>query len=96
MLAVRVSIWVPDIVPGLMDGLTPAGRPEVVSETVPENPPTLVTVIVLVALPPCGTETAAGDGDKENPGAGFTVSVTCPVADVKSVVSFGVKVALRV
>jgi hypothetical protein len=39
----------------------------------PENPPTSVIVIKLVPLPPCGTDTAAGEAERVNAGAVFTV-----------------------
>jgi hypothetical protein len=45
----------------------------------PENPPTSVTVIVLVLLPPWATETDVGEDDKVKSGVGFTVTVTVPV-----------------
>jgi hypothetical protein len=41
--------------------VTPAGRPVAESVTVPVKPPLRVSVMVLVALPPCGTLRLAGD-----------------------------------
>ena len=52
MLAVSVSTWVPANEPAAKDDETPLGNPEVASVTLPENPPTSVTVMVLVALLP--------------------------------------------
>jgi hypothetical protein len=52
-LAVRVSTLVPVV--GLVPkvAVTPLGRPEAASVTLPVNPPTSVTEIVLVPLLPC-------------------------------------------
>jgi len=52
LLAVRVSTLVPVVgfVPN--DAVTPLGRPEAASVTLPVNPPTSVTVMVLVPLLP--------------------------------------------
>jgi hypothetical protein len=47
-LAVRVKVLVVVVLVGLKDAVTPAGRPEAVRLTAPVNPPTSVTVIVLV------------------------------------------------
>jgi hypothetical protein len=82
VLAIKVSTWVPAAEPAAKDDVTPLGKPVAASVTLPENPPTLVTVIVLVPLPPCATETDTGEGDSVKPGATFTVNITWPVAVV--------------
>jgi hypothetical protein len=53
LLAVSVSTLVPVVgfVPNA--AVTPVGRPDAARVTLPVNPPTSVTVIVLVPLPPC-------------------------------------------
>jgi hypothetical protein len=79
VLAISVSTWVPAAEPAAKDDVTPLGKPVAASATLPENPPTLVTVMVLVPLPPCATETDMGEGDNVKPGAGFTVTVTVPI-----------------
>ena len=64
-LAVRLSVLV--LVVGFVpnDAVTPLGRPEAASVTLPENPPTSVTVIVLVpAAPPRVIDTLLGEADK--------------------------------
>ena len=78
MLTVSVSTWVPGEVPAANDDVTPLGNPVVASETLPVNPPTSVTVIVLVPLPPCATETELAEADSVKPGAAFTVTMTVP------------------
>jgi len=64
LLAVSVSTLVPVVgfVPN--DAVTPLGRPDAASVTLPENPPTSVTVIVLVPLLPCVTDTLLGEADR--------------------------------
>ena len=52
-LAVRVSTLVPVVGFVPKAAVTPLGRPEAARVTLPVNPPTSVTVIVLVPLPPC-------------------------------------------
>jgi hypothetical protein len=63
LLAVRVSVLVE--VAGLVPNVavTPLGNPEAASVTLPENPPTSVTVIVLVPLLPCVTVTLLGEAE---------------------------------
>src|ERR1700727_1609700 len=60
LLAVSVNTLVVAVLVGLNDAVTPAGRPEAASATLPVNPPVGVTVIVLVLLPPCATLMALG------------------------------------
>ena len=52
MLAVSVSVLVLVVGFVLNDAVTPLGRPEAARVTLPVNPPTSVTVIVLVPLLP--------------------------------------------
>src|SRR6202161_1256305 len=63
-LAVRVSTLVPVVgfVPNA--AVTPLGRPDAASVTLPVNPPTSVTVIVLVPLLPCVIVRLLGESDK--------------------------------
>lgn len=52
-LAVRVNVLVDVVGFGLNTAVTPLGNPDAARVTLPENPPTSVTVIVLVPFPPC-------------------------------------------
>jgi hypothetical protein len=63
LLAVRVNVLV--LVVGFVPkfAVTPLGRPDAVSVTLPLNPPISVTVIVLVPLPPCVTVTLLGEAE---------------------------------
>jgi hypothetical protein len=72
VLTASVSAWVPAADPSAKDAETPAGKPEAESATSPENPPILVTMMVLVPLPPCAIDTVAGVADKEKLGGGAT------------------------
>lgn len=60
-LAVNVSVLVLVAGFGLNAAVTPVGRPEAASVTLPVNPSSGVTVIVLVPAPPCMTVIEAGD-----------------------------------
>ena len=62
-LAVNVSTLVPVVgfVPNA--AVTPLGRPDAARVTLPLNPPTSVTEIVLVPLPPCVTVTLLGEAE---------------------------------
>lgn len=51
-LAVRVNVLVEVVGLGLKFAVTPLGRPDAARVTLPVNPPTSVTVMVLVPLPP--------------------------------------------
>jgi hypothetical protein len=64
LLAVSVSTLVPVV--GLVPNaaVTPLGRPDAARVTLPVNPPTSVTVIVLVPLPPCVIVRLLGESDK--------------------------------
>lgn len=48
----------------LNEAVTPLGRPEAESVTLPVNPPTSCTVIVLVPLPPCVMVRLLGESDR--------------------------------
>ena len=63
LLAVSVSTLVPVVgfVPNA--AVTPLGRPDAASVTLPVNPPTSVTEIVLVPVPPCVTVTLLGEAE---------------------------------
>ena len=52
LLAVKVSVLVEVVGFVLNVAVTPLGKPDAASVTLPENPPMSVTVIVLVPLPP--------------------------------------------
>ncbi len=62
-LAVKVSVDVPLVAmdAGLNAAVTPLGRPDADSVTVPVNPDSAPTVIVLVPVPPCATLTLVGE-----------------------------------
>lgn len=64
LLAVNVSTLVPVVgfVPNV--AVTPLGRPDAASVTLPVNPPRSVTVTVLVPLPPCVIVRLLGESDK--------------------------------
>lgn len=63
LLAISVSTLVPVVgfVPNA--AVTPLGRPEAARVTLPVNPPTSVTVMVLVPLPPCVIVRLLGESD---------------------------------
>jgi hypothetical protein len=61
LLAVRVKVLVEVVGFVLNAAVTPLGNPDAARVTLPENPPTSVTVIVLVPLPPCVTATLVGE-----------------------------------
>ncbi len=63
-LAVRVSTLVPVVGFVPKAAVTPLGRPEAARVTLPVNPPTSVTVIVLVPLPPCVIDRLPGESDR--------------------------------
>lgn len=74
LLAASVNTLEPVV--GLVpnDAVTPLGRPEAASVTLPVNPPASVTVIVSVALVPCVRETLVADGASVKLDAPGTVS----------------------
>jgi hypothetical protein len=83
LLAVRVSVLVEVVgfVPNV--AVTPVGKPEAESVTLPENPPRSVTVIVLVPLLPCVTVTLLGEAESVKEG------VKDPASRLISPVVFG-------
>jgi hypothetical protein len=64
LLAVSVSTLVPVVgfVPNA--AVTPLGRPDAARVTLPVNPPTSVTVMVLVPLPPCVIVRLLGESER--------------------------------
>ena len=68
LLAVNVSVLLVVVLDGLNDAVTPDGNPEADRLTLPVNPFTPVTEMVLVPLEPCVTLTLAGEADKEKSG----------------------------
>ena len=72
-LAVSVSELVAAVAPRANVAVTPAGRPDVASATVPANPPTVVTVTVVLPDAPCAMPSVAGEAEIEKPDA-------CPTA----------------
>ena len=65
-LAVKVNVLVPLVLAGLKDAVTPLGRPDAASETVPENPVAGFTVMVLVPVAPCVRLMVAGAAERVN------------------------------
>ena len=66
--ALRVRVLAPVVLPGLNVAVTPAGRPEAVNITLPENPFTGVTVMAVVTLAPGLMETEDGEAARVNSG----------------------------
>jgi len=69
LLAVRVKTLVPVV--GLVPNaaVTPVGSPEMASATLPVNPFKFATVMLSVAVLPCGIDKLAADVDSVKPGA---------------------------
>jgi len=63
LLAVRVSTLVPVVGFVPKAAVTPLGRPDAARVTLPVNPPTSVTVMVLVPLLPCVTDRLPGESE---------------------------------
>ena len=63
-----MATLVPVVGFGLKDAVTPLGRPDAESITLPVNPPEPVTVTVLVADAPWATIKLPGLADSETPG----------------------------
>lgn len=80
-LALKVTTLLP--VAGLVANaaVTPLGRPDAASVTLPVNPPTSVTVMVSVAVMPWVIERLAGDAARVKPGVDFVVTVRPMEAD---------------
>lgn len=66
--AVKLNVLFAAVDAGLKLAVTPAGKPLAESATVPVNPFNGPTVKVLVAVPPCATETLVGFALKEKSG----------------------------
>src|SRR5580658_2704745 len=79
-LAASVNTLLPVVVLVPNVAVTPVGRPEAASVTLPVKPPMSVTAIVLVPLLPCTTLNVFGAADNVKLGAGFTVSLMLVVA----------------
>src|SRR5262249_56819614 len=62
--AVNVSVLPAVVEGGLKLAVTPAGRPLTLSATLPVNPPRGVTVMALLAVPPCVTVALVADREK--------------------------------
>jgi len=60
----------------LNDAVTPVGRPEAVSATVPANPPCGVMVMVLVPLDPSAMDKLFGDAESAKSGAAAAVTLS--------------------
>jgi hypothetical protein len=60
----------------LNDAVTPVGRPEAVSATVPVNPLVGVTVMVLVPLDPSAMVKLAGDAERLKSGAATALTLS--------------------
>jgi len=63
LLAVSVSVLVPDALLGLNDAVTPLGKPDADKLTLLLNPPSGVTVMVLAPLVPCRMVKLVGDAE---------------------------------
>lgn len=76
--ALNVTVLLPVVEAGLKEAVTPAGSPLALKATLLLNPPVGSTVIMLLAVAPCVTDTLAGLAERVNPGAtdGFTVRLT--------------------
>jgi hypothetical protein len=74
LVAEIVSTSVPAVVPAAKLPVTPAENPVAINVTVPENPPTSVIVMVVVAVAPWVTVTLAGEADSMKLGGTTTVS----------------------
>jgi hypothetical protein len=79
LLAVRVStlLFVVGFVPN--EAVTPLGRPDAASVTLPVNPPTSVTLIVSVPLLPRFTVSDAGEDASVKLGVGLVLTVRAMV-----------------
>jgi hypothetical protein len=79
LLAVRVSTLLPVVgfVPN--EAVTPLGKPDAASVTLPANPPTSVTLIVLVPLLPRLIDRDDGDDASVKPGVVLMLTVRAMV-----------------
>jgi hypothetical protein len=75
-LAVKLSVLVEVVGFGLNDAVTPLGKPDAARVTLPLNPPTSVTVMVLVpAAPPCVMVKLLGESESVKLGVDDPASV---------------------
>ncbi len=81
-VAFKVSLLDDDVGFEENEAVTPVGRLAADKLTLPTEPLSTVTEIVVVALLPALTDTLDGEADNEKLGAAFTVSVTVAVAVV--------------
>jgi hypothetical protein len=95
--AESMSPWVPVGEFGAIEAMMLLGRPLAESVTLPEKPPTSVTLTLMVALLPWATDTDAGEAERVKPGcvATATATVALPVF-VESSVEVAVIVAVPV
>src|ERR1700691_6311431 len=89
-LAVRVNTCVP-VNPVANDAVTPVGKPDAASETLPLNPPASVMVMVSTLLLPCATDNVGAEAESVKLGGGGVTAVPLSVA-VVSVPIFAVPV----
>jgi len=80
LLALKVSVLVPLVAPGLKDALTPLGRPDADKLTLPLNPFCGMTEMVLVPLVPGVMLRAPGDTESAKLGAGVMTETLSKVA----------------
>jgi len=80
--AVRVSVLVPDVALGENAAVTPLGRPEAASVTLPLNPFWPDTVMADFPEAPWASVSEVGDAPSVKLGAGLTRSDTLPAAVV--------------
>ena len=82
LLAVNLRTLLPVVGLVAKDAVTPEGRPEAASVTLPVNPFWPETLMVDVPEAPLATVREVGEALRVKAGAGFTVSVTLAVAVV--------------
>src|SRR5438067_13464244 len=78
-LAVNVRLLVPVVLAGLKVAVTPAGNPDADKLTLPLKPLLGFTVMVLLALLPCVTETLVGEAESVK----FGVAAAARLTDVE-------------
>src|SRR5260370_4400115 len=81
--AVSVKVLVPVVLAGLKEAVTPFGRPGADKLTVPANPFSGVSVIVLEPLAPSAVLRLVGEADRVNCGGGAEIETLSEVAAVK-------------
>src|SRR6266852_5665366 len=85
--AVSVKVLVPVVLAGLKAAVTPFRRPQADNLTVPANPFSGVSVIVLVPLAPWAMLRLVGEADRLNCGGGTVIETLSKVAVVRRVLS---------